>query len=315
METEKILVGISSCLLGEKVRFDTGHKHHSYTTGTLGQYFEFRSFCPEISIGLGVPRESIRLVDEGDKIKCVGTKTKELDVTDKLIQCANEQSNWLDGVYGYIVKKDSPSCGMERVKVYKNNMPEKKGSGLFTYTMMQNYPDLPVEEEGRLGDPVLRENFIKRVFIYKRWRDFLESKPGWSELHNFHARHKYILYSHHQDKARQLGKQLAEARQGEIADYVSEYGSQLMAILKIPATRKNHVNTLLHIQGYLKRDLDKDDKQELSSIIESYRLGHVPLIVPITLLRHHFRKAPDDYINNSYYMNPHPAELMLLNSL
>ena len=315
METEKIPVGISSCLLGEEVRYDSGHKHHSYTTGTLGQYFAFRSFCPEVSIGLGIPRETIRLVDVNDEIKCVGTKTRELDVTDKLKQCAHDQSHWLDNVYGYIVKKDSPSCGMERVKVYKNDTPEKKGSGLYTQTMMKNYPDLPVEEEGRLGDPVLRENFIKRVFVYKRWRDFLESKPAWPDLYNFHAQHKYILYSHHQDKARQLGKELAEARQGKIADYLDIYGTQLMAILKIPATRKNHVNTLLHIQGYLKRDLDKDDKQELSGIIEAYRLGHVPLIVPITLLRHHFRKAPDEYISNSYYMNPHPDELMLLNSL
>jgi len=313
--TEKILVGISSCLLGEEVRFDSGHKHHSYTTGTLGQYFEFRSFCPEMSIGLGVPREPVRLVDLGEEIKCIGTKTKDLDVTEKLIQCAHAQSNWLDDVYGYIVKKDSPSCGMERVKVYKNDMPERKGSGLYTHTIMTNYPDLPVEEEGRLGDPVLRENFIKRIFTYKRWRDFIESNPGWPELFNFHAQHKYILYSHDQNKARQLGKELSEAGKGVLSDYVELYGKQLMEILKIPATRKNHVNALLHIQGYLKRDLDKDDKQELSSIIEAYRLGHVPLIVPITLLRHHFRKTPDEYINNSYYMNPHPVELMLLNSL
>lgn len=315
MEADKIRVGISSCLLGEEVRFDSGHKHHSYTTGTLGNYFEFRSFCPEMNIGLGVPREPVRLVDSDGEIKCIGTKTKELDVTDKLIQCALEQSSWLDDVYGYIVKKDSPSCGMERVKVYKNDMPERIGSGLFTHTMMRNYPDLPVEEEGRLGDPVLRENFIKRVFIYKRWRDFLESNPGWDGLYDFHARHKYILFSHDQDKARGLGKKLSEVGKVDMSEYAVEYGRQLMEILKKPATRKNHVNVLMHIQGYLKRELDKDDKQELTDTIEAYRLGYVPLIVPITLLRHHFRKAPDDYINSSYYMNPHPAELMLLNSL
>ena len=315
MLTEKILVGISSCLLGEEVRFDSGHKHHSYTTGTLGQYFEFRSFCPEMSIGLGVPREPVRLVDLGEEIKCIGTKTKDLDVTEKLIQCAHAQSNWLDDVYGYIVKKDSPSCGMERVKVYKNDMPERKGSGLYTHTIMTNYPDLPVEEEGRLGDAILRENFIQRVFIYARWQALFAEEFSLKNLNSFHAQHKYIFMSHSQSLAKELGHWLAQAHGQEPGEVLKQYLSKMMVILKLRASRKGHVNTLQHLQGYLKSYISADDKAELVDIIDQYRNGLLPLIVPITLLRHHFRRFPNEYITDSYYMKPHPKELMLLNSL
>lgn len=312
---EKIPIGISSCLLGQEVRFDKGHKFHSYIVSTLGQFFEYIPFCPEMNIGLGVPREPIRLVNHSGEIRCIGTKTKSIDVTKELIGCANEQRHWHETVFGYILKKDSPSCGMERVKVYKNQMAERNGSGLYARTLMQNYPNLPVEEEGRLGDPVLRENFIQRVFIFKRWHELVEQGLSWASLTGFHARHKLILFSHDQNRARELGKALSDANHMDVEGYAPSYLSQLMAILKIRATRKNHVNVLQHIQGYLKKELDKEDKQELSGIIESYRLGHVPLIVPITLLRHHFRKYPDEYIEESFYMTPHPGELMLLNVL
>lgn len=314
-DSTKIPVGVSSCLMGEKVRFDSGHKYHSFIVSTLGEFFEYKPFCPEMSIGLGVPREPIRLVEANGQIKCIGTKTPSLEVTEQLIQCAHDQQYWHADIYGYIVKKDSPSCGMERVKVYKNDMPERKGGGLYVQTLMKNFPNLPVEEEGRLGDPVLRENFVKRVFIYKRWQDMIEQSPSWANLTNFHAQHKLILFSHNQDLARQLGKELSESNQQNIIDYAQEYISKLMDILKIQATRKNHVNVLQHIQGYLKKELDKSDKEELSQLIEAYRLGKVPLIVPITILKHHFRKNPDDYINNAYYMKPHPQELMLLNAI
>jgi uncharacterized protein YbgA (DUF1722 family) len=181
--------------------------------------------------------------------------------------------------------------------------------------MMRNFPQLPVEEEGRLGDPVLRESFVKRVFIYKRWRNMLEGGLDWGALTDFHARHKLILYSHDQDLGRMLGRELSAAHDQPVADYAQLYLSQMMAILKISAKRSNHVNVLEHIRGYLKRDLDKSDKQELTETIEKYRRGQLPLIVPITLLRHHFRKNPNEYIERSYYMQPHPDELMLLNSL
>ncbi len=317
IEFQKIPVGISTCLLGERVRFDGGHKKNDYIMKTLGEFFEYHSHCPEVSIGMGVPRETIRLIDisESTSFQAVGVKNPSLDVTEQLIDDAKQQHHWHRKLRGYIVKKDSPSCGMERVKVYKKNHPEKRGAGLYTLEMMNNFPDLPVEEEGRLGDALLRENFVHRVFIYDRWFKLLEEGLTWSGLTGFHANHKYILYSHNQDKARELGRLLAESHDEDIKKVADKYLSKMMSLLKVVATRRNHVNVLQHIRGYLKNDLDTDDKKELTESIENYRQGLLPLIVPITLLRHHLRKYPKDYIERSYYLEPHPGQLMLLNSL
>jgi len=314
-QQEKILLGVSSCLVGEKVRFDGGHKQNRYVLDTLGKYFSFRPFCPEMAIGLGVPRETIRLVGVDGRIEAIGNKNADLNVTGALIGCAHQQRSWHREIFGYIVKKDSPSCGMERVRVYHGEQPQRNGAGLYTRTMMENFPSLPVEEEGRLGDPVLRESFVKRVFIYRRWREMVETGLDRSALTDFHARHKLILYSHHQDRGRRLGRELSEARAEPIEDYAPRYLAELMSILRVYAKRSNHVNVLEHIRGYLKQDLDSSDKQELTDSIENYRLGLLPLIVPITLLRHHFRRHPNRYIERSYYLQPHPDELMLLNSL
>lgn len=311
----KITLGVSSCLIGEKVRFDGGHKQNRYILDTLGQYFSFRPFCPEMAIGLGVPRQTIRLVDMAGSTEAIGNKNAELNVTQALIQISHDQKSWQQKVFGYIVKKDSPSCGMERVKVYHKDQPQRSGIGLYTETLMQNFPALPVEEEGRLGDPVLRESFVKRVFIYKRWHEMIETGLDWAALTDFHARHKLILFSHDQDLGRKLGRELSAAHKGPIEEYAPRYLAEMMRILKIFAKRSNHVNVLEHVRGYLKQELDKGDKQELSNCIENYRQGLLPLIVPITLLRHHFRRNPNQYIERSYYMQPHPDELMLLNSL
>ncbi len=311
----RIIVGISSCLLGEKVRFDTGHKKHSYITDTLGQHFTFRPFCPEMAIGLGTPRETIRLVQQDDEIRCVGTKTETLDVTDALKENAEQQANWHRDLCGYILKKDSPSCGMERVKVYKGSMPERIGAGIYARVLQDNFPLLPVEEEGRLGDPVLRENFIKRVFTFRHWRDLESEDIDMAKLTDFHAQYKYVLLSHDQQSTRDLGKRLADAAKEPIEQVQQWYFAELMRILKIKATRKNHVNVMQHLQGFLKNDLDKEDKKELSETIENYRQGLLPLIVPVTLLRHHFRRHPKPFVERSRYLEPHPSELMLLNTL
>lgn len=311
----KILVGISSCLLGEEVRFDTGHKHQSYITQTLGKYFTFHSFCPEMAIGLGTPRETLRLVQREDEIHCIGNKTATLDVTDRLKDNAREQASWHRELCGYILKKDSPSCGMERVRVYRNDMPERNGTGIYAQVLMDNFPHLPIEEEGRLGDPVLRENFIKRVFVYRHWRDIAMDGFTIALLTDFHARYKYVLMSHDQHRTRELGKRLAQAGKEPIDEVSSWYFAELMAILKIRATRKNHVNVLQHLQGFLKEDLDSEDKQEMTEVIEDYRNELLPLIVPITLLRHHFRRHPKPFVERSRYLAPHPSELMLLNTL
>ena len=312
---EKIWVGISSCLLGELVRYDGAHKYHSYIEHTLGQYFQFRSFCPEVEAGLGVPRSAVQLREIDRQIRVVGVKDHTLDVTEALTQVGTMQRLWLNDMCGYLLKKDSPSCGMERVKVYKNAVSERNGIGVFAAFLQRDFPDFPVEEEGRLGDPVLRENFVQRVFVRRRWQQLLAAPLTVHGLMTFHSRHKLIAMSHEQNRARELGQLIAQAEQDNLENIAQRYIVELMVCLKIVATRGNHVNVLQHIQGYLKQKLDSDDKQELVETIESYRQGNLPLIVPLTLLKHHFRKQPDAFIDASYYMLPHPAELSLLNEI
>lgn len=312
----RIPVGISSCLLGEKVRYDGGHKSHSYIAQTLGEYFEFRPFCPEMAIGLGVPRKPIRLSRaDGPDIKCVAVDNPEHDFTPALQQCADEQRDWQQQLCGYILKKDSPSCGMERVKVWDDVMPVRDGSGVYARQLMHNFPYLPVEEEGRLGDAVLRENFIQRVFALHRWHAMIAAGLSVASLIEFHSRYKLVIMSHDQNQYRALGQLVAGTTSDNLSANASAYLLQFMQALKLRATRGNHVNVLQHIQGYLKADLDADDKQELVQTITSYRHGLLPLIVPITLLNHYFRKFPSSYIANSWYMNPYPAEMKLQNEI
>ncbi len=312
---KKVPVGISSCLLGQQVRFDGGHKKNDYITKTLGEYFDFIPFCPEMASGMGTPRPSIQLRQTSHGLRCVGVKDHNLDVTDQLRQCAENQHDWLQNLCGYILKKDSPSCGMERVKVYINDHPTRIGTGIFSQYIQDNFPLLPIEEEGRLADPHLRENFIQRVYIMQRWKQLNVIGLSLNKLTTFHSRHKLIVMSHDQNLARALGKLAASATKNNLPHISQKYGENLMKCLKIRATRGNHVNVLQHIQGYLKRQLDDEDKKELIETIERYRLGYLPLIVPITLLRHHFRRMPNTFINNSFYMAPYPEELVILNSI
>jgi uncharacterized protein YbgA (DUF1722 family)/uncharacterized protein YbbK (DUF523 family) len=312
---DKPLLGLSSCLVGERVRFDSGHKKNAYVTGVLGDYFEFAPFCPEVEIGLGIPREPIRLVTVGDEVRCRGTRNSELDVTDELDAVALAQKHWHEKLSGYILKKDSPSCGMERVKVYNESMPTKKGVGIYAKRLMENCPNLPVEEEGRLEDAHLRENFIQRVYVYHRWQTMCKTELSISSLQEFHAKHKYIFMSHDQLEARELGSLLAIKSTTDLAELSETYIKKAMQLLKKIASKKNHTNTLHHLQGYLKKYLDSGDKAELKDVIANYKEGLLPLIVPITLLRHHFRRFPNEYIRKSYYMSAHPGELMLLNSI
>lgn len=310
-----IKIGVSSCLLGENVRFDAGHKKNAFITGMLNDYFKFVPFCPEMHIGLGVPRETIRLSLVDDQVRCIGTKSSSLDVTDKLTVAAEEQSHWHQELSGYILKKDSPSCGMERVKVYRKNAADRIGVGIYAKKLMENFPHLPVEEEGRLLDAKLRENFIQRVYIYVRWQQMVNQNFALKDIQKFHAQHKYILMSHNQKQAKELGSLLAQNPDTPVSQLSEIYLEKMMETLKEIATRENHMNTLQHIQGYLKKDIDKDDKAELATTFTNYKNGLLPLIVPITLLRHHFRKHPNEYITQSYYMSPYPGELMLLNHI
>ncbi|MDZ7842588.1 MAG: DUF523 and DUF1722 domain-containing protein [Gammaproteobacteria bacterium] len=310
-----IRVGISSCLLGQEVRFDGGHKRDAFINRVLSEHFEFVPYCPEVAIGLGVPRDPIRLERRDGDIRVVGVRQPGLDVTQPLGDYGREVARADPGISGYILKSKSPTCGMERVKVYDaaSGIPAADGVGEFARSLMEQWPELPVEEEGRLNDPVLRENFIERVFTYRRWQELVGTGETAAGIVEFHTRHKLLIMSHSQKAYRELGRMVADCGTGESRAFGARYISALMAALRIRATRKNHANVLQHVQGYLKDHIDGEDKQELNEVIETYRLGRVPLVVPITLLNHHFRRHPDEYMQRQYYLNPHPPELMLRN--
>jgi len=312
----KIPIGISSCLLGEKVRFDGGHKQNSYIIHTLGEYFDLQPFCPEVAIGMTIPRKPIRLVRTDKKtISCISVDDPDTDFTDDLKRCTDEKKHWHLKLCGYILKRASPSCGMEKVKVWNDVMPTRDGAGIYAAQLQKNMPYLPVEEEGRLGDSVLRENFIQRVFVLWRWNQLLSEGVSVPRLTDFHARHKLIIMSRDQNKVRELGQLIAGVDSGNIEELAELYIGKLMTVLKLRASKGNHVNVLQHIQGYLKTNLDTHDKQEMVQTITDYHQGQVPLIVPITLLNHYFRKFPNQYILDSWYMKPYPAEMSLQNDI
>lgn len=316
MSRARIRIGISSCLLGQEVRYDGGHKHNGYITETLGAYFDFVPFCPEVAIGLGVPRPPIRLVKTGRAVQARGIKDPALDVTAPLVAYATTVAAQLAPVSGYILKKGSPSCGMERVKVYSaTGMPLPGHAGIYAGMLMALRPDLPFEEEGRLMDPVLRENFIERVFIHHRWQTLIAKRLTAKALVDFHTRHKFIVLVHDEPAYRMLGRLVAAAGTGSVTELGQRYFSALMQALRRPATRARHSNVLQHLFGYFKKHLDAADKRELQDILGRYRRGQLPLIVPVTLLRHYLRRFPDPYLSQQYYLAPHPDELMLRNLL
>jgi uncharacterized protein YbgA (DUF1722 family)/uncharacterized protein YbbK (DUF523 family) len=314
-DSRPIRVGISSCLLGNEVRHDGGHKRDRYLTDTLGRFFEWVPVCPEVEMGLGTPRETLRLIGDAAAPRLVFAKTGT-DQTDGMQAWAEERLAQLAraDLSGYILKSDSPSCGMERVRVYGTaGMSQRTGVGIFARALMGRFPLLPVEEEGRLHDLPLRENFVERVFFYRRWRDLLAGGLTRGTAVAFHAAHKLLLLAHSPKHYAELGRLVAEAKQHTPRVLASRYGTLFMAALRLQATPKKHANVLHHILGYLKRDLDSSDKAELVALIEEYRLGLIPLVVPLTLFRHHLARIRVPYLEGQVYFNPHPKELMLRN--
>jgi len=310
-----IHIGISACLLGEKVRFDGGHKRDAYIVSTLGRFFQWVPVCPEMDLGLGTPRESLRLVGIPEAPHLVAPRSQQ-DYTAAMQRYAAERLTALSqlGLHGYILKKDSPSCGMERVRVYRQDgMVQRQGRGLFATALMQRLPLLPVEEEGRLQDMRLRENFITRVFAYYRWSEFIAMSPTPAALVRFHTQHKLTLLAHSRPHYHALGRLVARAGELPMSELTQAYGSTFMEGLKIKATPRKHANVLYHLLGYLKKCLDADDKAEVGACIEVYRQGHVPLIVPLTLFKHYFRRYPQQWVLEQTYFQPYPAELMLQN--
>ena len=310
-----IRIGISTCLLGECVRYDGGHKHDPFITGTLGRYFEWVSCCPEVELGLGIPRPTIRLESRADAIHLIMPKTAD-DLTRSMSIFARRRVDQLakENLCGYLLKKQSPSCGMERVKVYQSRgAPRRDGRGLFAERLLERMPNLPVEEEGRLHDPSLRENWVERVFAYRRLRNLFDGRFSLGRLVDFHTRHKLLLLSHSPTAYTALGRLVARAKQVPGAQLRTDYESQFMAALKVIATTKKNTNVLQHILGYFKRDLDHAARDELIGSIEDYRHGYVPLVVPLTLVTHYVRLFDVAYLREQIYLNPHPKELALRN--
>ena len=312
---EKIRIGVSRCLLGEPVRYDGQHKHDHYITDTLGRYFEFAGVCPEVECGLGVPRESMRLVGDPDNPRLITTRTG-VDFTERMQAWIAKRIVQLEkeDLYGFIFKARSPSSGMENVKVYNERGGViGKAPGLFAKAFMKRFPTLPCEDEGRLNDPDLRENFIERVFALWRFRQTVRASPTLAALMAFHARNKLLIQSHHESLMREMGRELAGLKAGEARSHIQKYEEKLMRALRTPATVRKHTNILQHMLGYLRNDVDEPDRKELAEIIGHYSRGLVPLIVPVTMLRHYVVKHGIEYLKDQYYLNPHPLELKLRN--
>ena len=312
---EPIRILISSCLLGEKVRYDGGHKREPYLVETLGNFVEWVPVCPEVDCGLPTPREAMRLVGDPVSPRLVTSKDGT-DHTEKMTSWAKRKLEELERVdlCGYICKKDSPSSGMERVKVYGDSgAPAKVGSGVFTKAFMEHFPLIPVEEEGRLNDPVLREMFIGKVFTLRRFRDLLAKGKTRGGIVSFHTDHKLLLLSHDRKRYTEMGRLVARAKELPAGELYDRYQTLLMETLAAKPTVKKSADVLLHMMGHFKKVLTADEKQELLEVIDRYRKKLIPLIVPVTLVAHYVRKYRVSYLDRQVFLSPHPVELMLRN--
>lgn len=312
---QKIKIGISTCLLGEKVRYDGGHKLDRYITDTLGHYFEWFPVCPEVEYGLPVPRESMHLIGDPASPRIVTIRTG-VDHTEGMKKWATDKLTKLEkeNLCGFISKSKSPSSGIGGIKVYASSgIPSNKGTGIFGGAFMRYFPLIPVIDDGRLHNPNLRENFIEQVLVYKRWKEFLKNSTKIRDLIVFHTNLKLLIFSHSPKHYSTLGKLVAQAKKYKPDVLYSEYIRILMDGLRLLATTKKNTNVLLHIAGYFKKQLSSEDKSELLEVIDQYHKGHIPLIVPIVLINHYVRKFDEPYLKMQFYLNPHPIESMLRN--
>ena len=314
-EEGPIRLGVSSCLLGNEVRFDGGHKRDRFLTDLLGSFIEWVPVCPEVEVGMGTPRPAMRLLEGSESVRMVEIKSGR-DHTHSMKEYSAKRVRELKALdlCGYILKKDSPSCGMTRVKIYSEAaMPRREGRGLYAAALMEAYPDLPVEDEGRLNDAGLRENFIERVFAYERLRKLFRGRWTAAQVVDFHTAHKLQLMAHSTDAYRALGRLVATLKGRERTAFREQYECGFMDALVPLATRGRNANMLQHAAGHLKRCLDSPCRTELADLIHDYRNGLIPLVVPITLIGHHARRHEIDYLNGQVFLEPHPRELMLRN--
>ena len=312
-----VRLGISACLAGQEVRYNGGHLSDSFLMGTLADYVQWVTVCPEFEVGMGVPREEIRLVGSPDNPKLMTSRT-EIDHTEPMLNWARNRTAELadQDLDGFVLTANSPSCGLLRVRVYqhKGSPAVKQGVGMFARALTQQIPDLPVEENGRLHDPRLRENFVERIFVRRRWHQMLENDPTPGGLVRFHTAHKLTFMAHSNAHYRSIGRLVASSGTIPWEEITANYQTGMTEALSLISTPKKNTNVLHHLMGFLKNTIATDDKQELLDLIGQYRSEQLPLIVPLTLLKHHLRKpGVPDWVHQQAYLNPYPAELMLRN--
>ena len=315
MGHERIRLGISACLLGERVRFDGGHKRDPFLVESLGQFVDWVPVCPEVESGLDAPREAMRLVQVEGQVRLLTTRTTQ-DQTDNLRRYARRRVDELADheLYGFVLKKDSPTCGLERVKVYgTGGVPARSGRGLFADALVTRFPRLPVEEEGRLNDPRLRENFVERIFAYRRLTALFAARWSMGDVVRFHTAHKLTLMAHTPEAYRRLGRLVGSGKSMARREFQDRYSSEFMTALSTMATPRRQANVLQHMLGYFKEALDRESRAELLALIQDYAGGRVPLVVPLTLFGHHIRRCGVTYLADQVYLHPHPVELMLRN--
>jgi len=311
------LIGVSACLLGKPVRFDGGHKKNNFILSSLSNHIDFESVCPEMGAGFGMPRPTMQLRQKGKEIRLVFSKQTENDVTDQLINYSVSKVIQLKHLDGFIFKKDSPSCGAFRVPVviHEEGFRNREGVGLFAKSFMQRHPLIPVEEEGRLNDAALCENFFERVYAYRRWKEIGNPEKNIKGFIEYHARHKLILMARGSHFYTELGRIVAGTTKKDLMQRREQYIHRFMQVMKVTTQRGRQVNVLQHVMGYLKQVINSDDKQELLALFEAYRKNQLPLITPITLLRHHLRVHPQKYISEQHYLQPFPEQLALRSSI
>jgi len=309
-------LGISQCLLGDTVRYDGGHKRDAFLTDVLAPFVEWIPVCPEVEAGLGTPREAMHLAGDPDAPQLLTIRTHiDHTITLQVFSQRRVQELQESDLDGYIFKKNSPSCGVHRVKVYtEKGQPSKQGTGVFSAAFQKAFPLLPVEEEGRLSDASIRENFIERIFCYRRWKSLLQQgRISRGAIVQFHTRHKYLLLTHSRSHYHNLGQLVAKAGQYTPGDLAERYGVLFMDALKSKATVRKQVNVLQHLAGHLKKQLSAIERAELQETIQDYHRHLTPLTVPLTLIKHYVRILAVPYLVDQVYLNPHPKELMLRN--
>lgn len=309
-------IGVSACLLGQEVRFNGGHCNHRFLTHYFSKYAVFEPVCPEVAIGMGIPRKSVRLERDdatSDTVRMIEPKSGH-DYTDDMVAYSAEKAAELHDLDGFVFKKNSPSCGVFRVKIYQNDQPsERRGTGLFAQAIMERYPELPVEEEGRLSDPFLRENFVERVFAYRRVKDLFDRQWNRRDVIEFQSREKLLLMAHAPHKAKLLGQLVGRIKQYQRDDFAAAYIQAYMACMNTNPSKGRHTNAMMHMAGYLKSKLSQSGRAELASVISDYRQGYVPMTVPMALMQHMIRRLEEGYLANQTYLAPHPRDLALRN--